>query len=95
MIMYIIATIASGPKAAMLSGVNAETTEEKINAGRPTCFELSALSRTNTRVTHQTDYTNSLGKLRRKRSLLRYQVADSNTDHHLQRRRERYQVSYL
>jgi hypothetical protein len=47
------------------------------------------------RVTHQTDDTDSLGKLRRKCSLLRYQVADSNTDHHLESRRERYQVSHL
>jgi hypothetical protein len=34
--MYKIATMARGPKAAILSGVNAETTDEKINAGRPT-----------------------------------------------------------
>jgi len=34
--MYKIATIARGPKAAILSGVKAETTDEKINAGRPT-----------------------------------------------------------
>jgi hypothetical protein len=46
-------------------------------------------------VTHQTDDTDSLGKLGRKCSLLRYQVADSNADHHLESRRERYQVRLL
>lgn len=37
--MYRIATMAKGPNAAMLSGVKAETTDEKMRAGRPTCWQ--------------------------------------------------------
>lgn len=41
MIIYRIATIASGPKAAIFSGVKAETTDENIRAGRLTFYHQS------------------------------------------------------
>jgi hypothetical protein len=59
--MYNTATIASGPKAAILSGVNADTTEEKIKAGRPTFYHQYTLGqrrKERTKLTKPTPFAN-------------------------------------
>jgi hypothetical protein len=50
MTIYNTATIASGPKAAIFSGVKADTTDENTSAGRPTFYYISVFQ-------HESDLT--------------------------------------
>jgi hypothetical protein len=51
--MYKIATMARGPKAAIFSGVKADTTDEKIKAGRPTFWGQYLPSEGSSRLTRE------------------------------------------